>query len=53
MIATGIAALGLSRMGPIVLLPFYAVLGCVLDGLSAMVVTLPITLPLILDAGFE
>ncbi len=37
----------------LLLLVFYAILGCVLDGLSAIVMTLPITLPLIISAGFE
>ena len=54
MIATEIAALELSPMGLILLLlVFYAILGCVLDGLSAIVMTLPITLPLVLAAGFD
>lgn len=54
MIANEIAALELSPMGLILLLlVFYAILGCVLDGLSAIVMTLPITLPLVLAAGFD
>lgn len=54
LIATEIAALNLSPMALILLLlVFYAVLGCVLDGLSAIVMTLPITLPLVLAAGFD
>ena len=54
MIAGEIAALELSPMGLILLLlVFYAILGCVLDGLSAIVMTLPITLPLVLAAGFD
>jgi C4-dicarboxylate transporter, DctM subunit len=54
MIANEIAALELSPMALILLLlVFYAVLGCVLDGLSAIVMTLPITLPLILAAGYD
>ena len=54
LIAGEIAALGLSPLALILLLlVFYAILGCVLDGLSAIVMTLPITLPLILAAGFE
>ena len=36
-----------------VLLVFYAILGTVLDGLSAMVMTLPITFPLVVAAGFD
>jgi C4-dicarboxylate transporter, DctM subunit len=36
-----------------VLLAFYLLLGCVLEGLSVIVMTLPITLPLVLQAGFD
>lgn len=54
LIAAEIAALNLSPMALILLLLlFYAILGCVLDGLSAIVMTLPITLPLVLAAGFD
>ncbi len=54
MIAAEIAALQLSPISLILLLlVFYAVLGCVLDGLSAIVMTLPITLPLVISAGFD
>ncbi len=54
MIANEIAALHLSSIGLILLLLlFYAILGCVLDGLSAIVMTLPITLPLVIAAGFD
>ncbi len=54
MIATEIAGLNLSPMGLVLLLlVFYAILGCVLDGLSSIVMTLPITLPLVLAAGFD
>lgn len=53
-IAAEIAAMNLSPLALILLLlVFYAVLGCVLDGLSAIVMTLPITLPLVLAAGFD
>ncbi|MEQ8928293.1 MAG: TRAP transporter large permease subunit [Silicimonas sp.] len=53
-IATKIASMNLSPVGLIILLlVFYAVLGCVLDGLSAIVMTLPITLPLALAAGYD
>lgn len=37
----------------LVLLLFYLALGCVLDGLSAIVMTLPVTLPLVMAAGFD
>lgn len=53
-IATEIQALGLSPMELILLLlVFYIILGCVLEGLSSIVMTLPITLPLVLAAGFD
>jgi tripartite ATP-independent transporter DctM subunit len=32
---------------------FYILLGCVLDGLSILVLTLPLTLPLVVAAGFD
>jgi tripartite ATP-independent transporter DctM subunit len=53
-VADGISALGLGPFGLIVvLLVFYAILGTVLDGLSAIVMTLPITFPLVIAAGFD
>lgn len=53
-IAGQIAALGLSPFALIVvLLIFYALLGMFLDGTSIIVMTLPITLPLITAAGFD
>ena len=53
-VAGQIAALGLSPIALIMLLLlFYAVLGCVLEGMSTIVMTLPITLPLVLAAGFD
>ncbi|WP_319484914.1 TRAP transporter large permease subunit [uncultured Cohaesibacter sp.] len=36
-----------------VLLVFYAILGCIMEGMSAIVMTLPITLPLVLAAGYD
>ena len=54
MIAGEIAALELSPIALIaILLVFYAILGCVLEGMSSIVMTLPITLPLVLAAGFD
>ena len=54
MIAGEIAALDLSPIALIVLLlVFYAILGCVLEGMSSIVMTLPITLPLVQAAGFD
>ena len=53
-VAGQITALGLSPIALIMLLLFfYAVLGCVLEGMSSIVMTLPITLPLVLAAGFD
>ena len=53
-IASQIAALGLSPFGLIaVLLVFYAILGMFLDGTSIIVMTLPITLPLVIAAGYD
>jgi C4-dicarboxylate transporter DctM subunit len=53
-VANAIQALGLHPyMLILVLLLFYLALGCVLDGLSAIVMTLPVTLPLAVAAGFD
>lgn len=53
-IAEGIGALELSPLGLIVvLIAFYVLLGAVLEGLSMIVMTLPITLPLVTAAGFD
>ena len=53
-IATEIAALGLSPFALIcVLLVFYVIIGMFLDGTSIIVMTLPVTLPLITAAGFD
>lgn len=53
-IAAQIAAWGLSPFVLIVvLLIFYAVLGMFLDGTSIIVMTLPITLPLVTAAGYD
>ena len=37
----------------LLLMLFYLVLGCFLDGLSTIVMTLPVTLPLVISAGFD
>jgi len=53
-ISAEIAAMDLTPFMLIaLLLVFYMILGMVLEGLSAIVMTLPITLPLILHAGFD
>ncbi|NQV79746.1 MAG: TRAP transporter large permease subunit [Alphaproteobacteria bacterium] len=53
-VADAISAMELGPFGLIaVLLVFYAILGMVLDGLSAIVMTLPITFPLVIAAGFD
>lgn len=53
-IADQIASFGLSPFALIVvLLAFYVVLGMFLDGTSIIVMTLPITLPLVTAAGYD
>ena len=53
-VAQQIAALHLSPFALIVLLLlFYIVLGCFLDGTSIIVMTLPIALPLVTQAGYD
>jgi tripartite ATP-independent transporter DctM subunit len=54
MAATGIAGLGLGPYGLIaILLIFYIILGMFLDGLSIIALTLPITFPVVIGAGFD
>ncbi len=53
-VATAIDAMQLTPLMLIVLLLlFYLALGFFLDGLSTIVMTLPVTLPLIINAGFD
>lgn len=53
-VARAIGALGLSPYMLILILTlFYMVLGCFLDGISMIVMTLPICLPLAVQAGFS
>jgi C4-dicarboxylate transporter DctM subunit len=53
-LAAAIGGLGLSPYGLIVILAlFYIVLGLFLDGISITVMSLPITLPLVVQAGFD
>lgn len=53
-ISAEIAALDLTPLLLIaLLLIFYVILGMVLEGMSAIVMTLPIALPLVLEAGFD
>ena len=53
-VATAIAALDLGPYALIAMLVvIYAILGCILEGLSMIVMTLPITLPLVTAAGFD
>ena len=53
-VANAIQALGLAPLTLILLLMlFYLALGCFLDGLSTIVMTLPVTLPLVVTAGFD
>ena len=53
-VAAAIDALELTPYALILLLTvFYLGMGCFLDGLSTIVMTLPVTLPLVLAAGFD
>ncbi|MDT2074358.1 MAG: TRAP transporter large permease subunit [Planktomarina sp.] len=53
-VANAIESLGLEPFTLILLLMFfYLALGCFLDGLSTIVMTLPVTLPLVVAAGFD
>ena len=53
-VATAIDAMQLAPMMLIlILLLFYLALGFFLDGLSTIVMTLPVTLPLVINAGFD
>lgn len=53
-IAASIGALGLSPFALIMLLIlFYVILGAVLEGMSIIVMSLPITLPLVMAAGYD
>ena len=53
-VAKLLAAMELGPVGIVILIgAFYIVLGMFLDGLSIMVMTLPITLPIVLAAGWD
>ena len=53
-VASGIAALELGRFELLmILLVFYIVVGCFLDGISAVVLTIPIVEPMIRQAGID
>ena len=53
-VASAIGGLNLDPIALVLLLTvFYIGLGCVIDGLSAIVMTLSLVLPLISDAGFD
>jgi len=53
-VASGIATLELSRFELLmVLLVFYMIVGCFLDGISAVVLTIPIVEPMIRAAGID
>jgi TRAP-type C4-dicarboxylate transport system permease large subunit len=54
LVAVSIGELGFGPYALIaVLLVFYVVLGAFLDGLSIIVMTVPITYPLVIGAGFD
>jgi C4-dicarboxylate transporter, DctM subunit len=53
-IAGFVQSLHLSRFGLIIILiAFYLVLGCFLEGFSMIVMTLPVALPIVTAAGFD
>ena len=53
-VAKLIAAMNLGPAGIVILIgAFYVILGMFLDGLSIMVMTLPITLPIVVAAGWD
>src|SRR3546814_13201145 len=53
-LAEWIASLGLSQFGLIVaLMVFYVVLGCFLDGISIVVLTMGVLLPTVTAAGID
>ena len=53
-VADFVASMGLSPFMLIVaLIVFYLILGCFLDGFSMIVLTLPIVLPIVKQAGFD
>ncbi len=54
LLAGKIAALGLSPIALIfILMIFYMFMGCIMEGLSIMVMTIPIVLPIVLQAGYD
>jgi len=53
-VAQQIGALNLGPFGLIcILIVFYGILGCVLEGMSSIVMTLSITLPLVTSVGYD
>lgn len=53
-ILDGVAALGIEPMAMLALVVLvYLILGCIFDGLSMMVMTLPIVFPLLTGLGYE
>ncbi|PUD98563.1 MAG: hypothetical protein C3L24_12595 [Candidatus Sedimenticola endophacoides] len=53
-LAEGIATMGLSPLGLIVMLTlFFVVLGCFLDGISVVVLTTSVVLPMVQQAGID
>ena len=53
-VAEFVSSLGLSSFMLIVaLIAFYLILGCFLDGFSMIVMTLPIVMPIVKNAGFD
>ena len=53
-VVKGITALGLSPLSVMLLLiAFYIVLGCFLEGIGMVLVTVPVLLPLVLSTGYD
>ncbi len=53
-LSTWVVSLGLSRWVVMsILVIIYIVLGCFMEGLSIMILTIPIVFPIILDLGFD
>ena len=53
-LGTGLEGLGLGAYGTLtVIILGYVVLGMFMDGLSMLVITIPIVFPMVLDAGFD
>lgn len=53
-LAQWVASLGMPRLGILVMVSFlYLVLGCFMDGISMMLLTLPVIYPIMMSQGFD